>query len=183
MVQVKRRLDFEDNDIETIWFETYPYKSKRSLFIGGFYRPPSSKAADDKKLGKNTENVLVLGREMILLGDVNVDYLCTAKFEKYSFVKTLKTLNLTQLVQVITRPKSRTCLNHIWCTHPERIINLHVLNSGLSDHLSILSSRIYKRARQYKGEHTTITYRDIKRLGKDRFVVSLRKAPWDCVCV
>ena len=24
LVQVKRRLDLEDNDIETIWFETYP---------------------------------------------------------------------------------------------------------------------------------------------------------------
>ena len=120
---------------------------------------------------------------MILLGDVNVDYLCPAKFENHSFEKSLKALNLTQLVQVITRPKSRTCLDHIWCTHPEYINNLRVLNSGLSDHLPILSSRIYKRARQYKGEHTTITYRDIKSLDKERFIASLRKAPWDCAFV
>ena len=183
LIQVKRRLDLQDNDIETVWFETYPYKSKRSLFIGGVCRPPSSKAADDKKLGKKHRKCPPLRQRNDPLGDVNVDYLCTAKFQKHSFVKTLKTLNLTQLVQVITRPKSRTCLDHIWCTHPERIINLRVLNSGLSDHLPILSSRIYKRARQYKGEHTTITYRDMKSLDKERFIASLRKAPWDCAFV
>ena len=157
-------MDLEDNDIETIWFETYPYKSKRSLFIGG--------SIDHRLL-----------RQLMIRSLEKTSKMYASWSTKHSFVKTLKTLNLTQLVQVITWPKSRTCLDHIWCTYLERIINLRVLNSGLSDHLLILSSRIYKRARKHKGEHTITTYRDIKSPHQKRFIASLRQAPWDCAIV
>ncbi|PFX22610.1 putative RNA-directed DNA polymerase from transposon BS [Stylophora pistillata] len=55
-LQVKRREDLEETDLECLWLETCPFKSKRPLLIAGVYRPPSYKAADDKRLGKNIEN-------------------------------------------------------------------------------------------------------------------------------
>ncbi|PFX17087.1 putative RNA-directed DNA polymerase from transposon BS [Stylophora pistillata] len=55
-LQVKRREDLEETDLECLWLETCPFKSKRPLLIAGVYRPPSFKAADDKRLGKNIEN-------------------------------------------------------------------------------------------------------------------------------
>ena len=182
-LHAKRREDLEANYLEVLWLETCPYKSKRPLLIGGAYRPPSCKAADDKRLGKNIENVHLLNRETILLGDINIDYLCTAKFEKHSLVKTLRNLNMSQLVMEITRPLSKTCLDHIWCSHPERLNNVRVLSSGMSDHLPIIVTRTYKRVQQNKGGHTTITYRDIKSLNKEQFIASLKEAPWDCAFV
>ena len=118
-IQTKRRTDLETDDAEIIWLETddaeiiwletCPYKSKRPLFIWGIYRPPSSTAGSDKSIGENIENVSLLGREMILLGNINIDYLCT-KFESHAFTKVSKSFNLLQLMNVITHPKSRTCV-------------------------------------------------------------------------
>lgn len=45
-------------------------------------------------IGENMENVSLLGREMILLGDINIDYLCTTKFESHAFTKVLKSFNV-----------------------------------------------------------------------------------------
>ena len=116
---------------------------------------------------------------MILLGDINIDYLCTTKFESHAFTKVSKSFNLSQLMNVITRPKSRTCVDHIWCTHAERLNNVKVLNIGISDHLPIMMTRKYKRARQNEGKHSTINHRDVKHLNKDAFIVGLKNAPWD----
>jgi len=40
--------------------------------------------ADDKRLGKNIENLHLLNKETILLGDINIDFLCTMKLQKTS---------------------------------------------------------------------------------------------------
>ena len=69
MVVAKRRPDLEADGIESLWLEVCPYKSKRSLFIGGIYLPPSYKSADDERLAKNIENVYLKNKEIILLGD------------------------------------------------------------------------------------------------------------------
>ena len=71
---------------------------------------------------------------------------------------------MSQLVMKITRPLSKTCLDHIWSSHPERLINVWVLSTGMSDHLPTIVTRKYKGVQQNKSEHTTITYRDIKNL-------------------
>ena len=57
-LHVKRRDDLETNDLETLWLEVCPYKSKRPLFVAGVYRPPSYRIDDDKKLAKNIETLL-----------------------------------------------------------------------------------------------------------------------------
>lgn len=176
-LQVKRRNDLESNDVETLWLELCPYKSKRPLFIAGVYRPPSHKVDDDKRLGKNIERVYLLDKEMILLGDFNVDYLATNKFNKHPFVNTLRSLNLEQLITEVTRPLSNSCLDHIWYTHRERLNNASVMSSGMSDHLPIVVIRKYKQARI---KHVTITYRDVSKLDKEAFITSLKEAPWDC---
>ena len=71
-LQAKRQEDLEADDLEILWLEVCPYKSSRPLFIGGVYRPPSFRVADDKRLGKNDENVHLLNKETILLGDINI---------------------------------------------------------------------------------------------------------------
>ena len=127
-----------------LWLEVCPYKSSRSLFIGGVYRPPLFRVADDKWLGKNIENIHLLNKETILLGDINIDFLCTMKFQKHPFIKPRQNLNMSQLVMEITRPLSKTCLNHIWSSHPEQLINVRVLFTGMSDHLPTIVTRKYK---------------------------------------
>ena len=53
-LQAKRQEDLEADDLEILWLEVCPYKSSRPLFIGGVYRPPSFRVADEKRLRGKT---------------------------------------------------------------------------------------------------------------------------------
>ena len=101
------------------------------------------------------------------------------EISKTSIHKNAANLNMSELVMEITRPLSKTCLDHIWSSHPERLINVRVLSTGMSDHLPTIVTRKYKGVQQNKTEHTTITYRDIKNLNKEQFAAVLKEAPWD----
>jgi hypothetical protein len=61
-LNAKHRVDLEASDLEALWLEVCPSNSKRSFFIAGIYRPPSYKVGEDKKLGKNIENVYLLSK-------------------------------------------------------------------------------------------------------------------------
>ena len=64
---VIRGIDLENQEVEVIWFEVCPFKSKRSLLIGRIYRPPSYTKDDDLFLEANLERVY-LNKEIIFLG-------------------------------------------------------------------------------------------------------------------
>ena len=133
-IHVKRRIDLETDDAEIIWLETCP-TNRNDLYLSGEFTDLLHQRLLVIRDGKNIENISLLGREIVLLGDINIDYLCTTKFKNHTFTKVLKSLNLSQLMNVITRPLSRTCLDHIWCTHAKRLKNVKVLNIGISDTL------------------------------------------------
>ena len=72
-LNVIRRTDLENHEVEVIWLEVCPFKSKRSLLIASIYRPPSYTKADYLSLEANLERVYLLNNETIFLGDVNID--------------------------------------------------------------------------------------------------------------
>ena len=49
-----------------------------------------------------------------------------------------------QLVSFITRPVGRSCLDHIWSNKPKHIVNISLPEICISDHLPVLSVRLYK---------------------------------------
>jgi len=124
-LRVKRRTDLENADLEIIWPQVFPFKSNRSLFISGIYRPPTHLLADDIRLEGNIEQAYLLNKETILLGDFNIDTLNRPKFNKHRLGKGLKTMNFDQLVNVPTRPISETCLGHIFSNQPQSIQNIN----------------------------------------------------------
>ena len=95
VLEAKRRSDLEDKDIEAVWLELCPFKSKRKLILGGIYRPPNSVKIFDCKLGMNFESVSLLNLETIIVGDLNIDYLSN-DYNSHQLLKTLKSLSFTQ---------------------------------------------------------------------------------------
>ena len=179
-LQGNRREDLEEIDLECLWLDTHPYKLKRPLLIGGIYHPPSYE--DDKRLGKNFENAWLLNRDIIILGDFNIDFLSTEKFQKHLLVKAMRNLSKSQLVHVIIRPVSNSCLEHIWSSHLECLYNVRNMSSGMSNHLPFNVNRKFLCLTN-NGKQHTITYGNVKSLNKEQFVLSLHEPPWDCVFV
>ena len=113
-VEAKRRMDLESNDTESIWIEICPHKSKRPLLVSGVYRLPSAKKEYNIILGKNIENAYLENKELVILGDFNIDYLNSDSFLKHDLVKILLNLNLTQLLKCVIRPMSNM---HVFGSH------------------------------------------------------------------
>ena len=84
-LNVKRRTDQENQEVEVIWLDVCP--SKRSSLIGIIYRPPSYTKADDLSLEANLECVYLLNKETILLGDLNMDGTTKKSFDKHRLIK------------------------------------------------------------------------------------------------
>ena len=74
----------------------------------------------------------------------------------------MRNLNMSQLVHGITRSSSKTCLDHIWSSHPERLHNVRTMSSGMSDHLPVIVNRKFIRSKNNDNEQTTIAYTDIE---------------------
>ena len=71
-VQCKRRPDLENDQLECIWLEVKPIKSKPFL-VGHIYRPSYSGIAWNEIFEDSIENGLKEEKELYLLGDINRD--------------------------------------------------------------------------------------------------------------
>ena len=109
-LNIKRRTDLEESDLEVLWLQVCPFKSKRNILIAAIYRPPNVKCEVDEKLAENIERVHMLNSETILIGDFNIDFL-NCSYKKQRLVKALKDSKFTQLVTTVTRPASNSCLD------------------------------------------------------------------------
>ena len=115
---------------------------------------------------------------------VIVDYfLQLLPYNSHKFAKALKNMALSQVIISVTRPKSGTCLDHCYTSHPAFIANTSVLNIGLADHLPLIIQRKYakqkKKKRGCESEHRTISYRETNNLDLDELLQSLERIPWD----
>ena len=72
-LNIKRRTDLKESDLEVLCPQVCPLKSKRNILMAAIYRPPNVKCEVDKKLAENIERVHMLNRETILTGDFNID--------------------------------------------------------------------------------------------------------------
>ena len=127
-----RCIDLEEKEIETLWLDIFPFNSKRLLLVGALYRPPSSNVDIDSRIEKNIENAYLQNRGTIIEGDFNINHLDHA-YNSHRLAKALKNMALSQVISSVTRPKSGTCQNHCYTSHPAFNANTSVLNIGLGN--------------------------------------------------
>lgn len=117
---------------------------------------------------------------MILVGDININYLEKNSYPKHSLIKAIRSMNMSQLVTTITRPISQTCLDHIYSTHSQFISDIIVPYIGISDHLPVFFCRKYTKQNKNKSNHPKlIEYFDFKNLNVNALIDDLNKTPWE----
>ena len=73
---------------------------------------------------------------------------------------------------------SAALLDHVFVTHPERIIETLVPIDGLSDHYPICFVHKACVPKSPKSHNDTVKYQSFKNLDKDRSIYDLKNAPW-----
>lgn len=133
----QRRYDLEVDNIECIWVEIF-FVSSKSILICIAYKPPESSTYLDNNFATKFNEMLEVGvnenKETIIAGDLNCNYLI-----KNDQREIKDALRLNGFKQVIDRPTritatSKTLIDIIATTHPNRIERSIVEANSLSDH-------------------------------------------------
>ena len=131
-----RRSDLEKENLECVWLEIKPVKSKPFL-VGNIYRPPNSNIQWSEIFEDCIEHVLQEEKEIYLMGDINRDLL-NDNIRK-AWTDYMEPFGLFQLISEATRvtPLSKTLIDHIYTNCPENVNSINVPQIGLSDHFPI----------------------------------------------
>ena len=173
-----RRNDLEYADIECIWIEV-TCRFAKNFLVCCMYRPPSSSHYLPNNFNDHMREMLSTAtaenKEVIVLGDVNVNYL--VKEDNKDFKEILALLGLKQLIKDATRicETTKTLIDIIATTNCKYIRSANVFPSGFSDHDLIGCVRKVNHLRFKPKE---IRCRDYSRYNPDQLNRDLRDADW-----
>ena len=178
-IKWKRKNNFENSNIESVWIEITPNKSK-SFFVGCVYRPPDSSCHLSKEWNNifslDLANIFDCEKETIVVGDFNVNYLKRADHREVKDI--FNGHGLTQLIKDPTRvtSSSSTLIDLIFTNKPCNISKSTVLPLSLSDHDAILCVRKLNNSKPQQKEVSSRNYRNY-----DENVLEndLRQSDWD----
>lgn len=174
---MKRKTNFEANDLEILWLELSLLKTK-PILIAGVYRPPSSDHATDVKIERNLSQGYYQNKEFYALGDFNINIL-QASTNVHKLIQGLPSLDLTQLISDVTRPISKSCIDHIWCSNPDNVAQVKVSEIGISDHFPVCIVRKINGGFTKLNKHIFVKYRCYKNFSTPKFLEDLKQVPWD----
>ena len=175
---VKRRLDLETAEIESLWLEIDQKKADPSL-ICFVYRNPDEPAG----WRDNFENMFCGVRNnnytLQILGDFNIDL----NKPQLLWNSTVLQLGLEQIITDNTRvnPISQTLIDHIYTNNKEVITDSGVLKIGISDHYAIYLSFLQRLDKKPTKGHTCIKYRCYKKFNKQHFLADLSQIPFESI--
>ena len=117
-VSFKRLTRYEEYSVECVWFEVKLKKSS-PILIGFIHRNPAEPANWVDKFVCMMDSVCLESKEIILMGDFNIDL---SKANKPR-TQTFSLFYLSQIIICPTRvtPSSRTLVDHIYSSNPSHI--------------------------------------------------------------
>jgi len=177
-IKYERKNNIVSSSVESMWFEILP-KHEKSFLICFVYRPPDSPSIWYKNFEKEIINASIMNKEIIFLGDLNIDYL---KHVPTSWATILTTHGFFQMITEPTRvtTTSVTLIDHIYTTNPENFIDIKVPCYAISDHYPICCTKKSKSCQNNKTQrHKTISYRNFKHFDDNKFLEDLCKQPFD----
>lgn len=173
-----RRSDLEVDALEVLWTEVKVHRGK-SVLVCSVYRSPTGGCFGNfvEQFSVMLENAVLEGKEIIVLGDLNVNLLVDSPANRH-MTSVCRELKLTQMISVPTRitENSRTLIDHVYVTNPQGFSESGCIDVGISDHLMVFT---IKKGDQSCG-HKIRKARSFKRCEVDAMLADLKAAPWKC---
>ena len=183
-IKYKRRCDLEEENIENIWLEII-YECSRNILVGIVYRPPGTKIEWHDTFSEHLEKLYHEDKELIIMGDVNIDLLPVIKGLEPSSAakKLLHILEDVHLSQIICKPTrvtktSKTLIDHVYVSHPQAIVHSDVPVCAPGDHYPVCVTRKFHKQKENVKQ---INYRSMRNFDVDCFMSDMFNAPWNLV--
>ena len=169
-----RRSDLEHEGIESVWLEIRQ-RANKPLLVCNLYRPPSSSSSYLESIRVMLESALNEGKEVAVLGDLNLNLLREASA---SSVENMATdLNLFQLMSEPTRETetSSSLIDLLLASDPGNFNRTGIAPVALSDHHMIYGSRSEDVA---LNQHSFRMGRCYAKCDRTKFLSDLKTAQW-----
>ena len=176
-----RRHDLESDELEMLWIEVLPGKAKIVL-LSVLYRPPDTSKSLQNNFNKLFNDMLSIAntesKEVILMGDVNVNYLIARNNKEFKSV-----LELFGFKQLITKPtrntnESNTLINIIASNNSSTISKTDVISTSIGDHDMVGCCR---KINLLKFNPRVITCRNYKNYASEKLCSDLNSVDWSPV--
>ncbi|KAJ8018258.1 LINE-1 reverse transcriptase-like [Holothuria leucospilota] len=171
------RLDLNCDQTEAVWVDLLLPKSK-PITVCSCYRPP-----DDYNFISALEVTISHIRadcELIILGDLNIDFLRKTGplYDKLNCL--LSTFACKQVIDSPTRvtDSCSSLLDHIICNNDNKLSQSGTISIGLSDHFLIYCTRKRAHKKQVSHHHNTIKVRSLKHYSKQSLVTAITTTDW-----
>ena len=131
----RRRNDLEEDGVEILWVEVR--MNQRTLLLGNMYRPPNATSSVLDSLELMLERAVSERKEVILMGDFNLNLLVHST--ETDRLLQITEDNLNQLISVPTRitNQSQTLIDLLFTTNPNIFTDTGTAALTGSDHLTI----------------------------------------------
>jgi hypothetical protein len=115
---------------------------------------------------------------IILVGDLNIDILSQSE-KSIEFKSYMSGHGFSYLIDLITRPASRSCLDNIWISKMSDILEIMpgILGSVTPDHTPLFATFLINNFTDQK-QNVEVEYRDLKNHNKKAFSYMLSNTDW-----
>ena len=181
-VTARRQVKFEPEGIESICLDVKGCANNWFLVCACYRSPGKCKVKDFiPACASAAEKMYVKRKEVMFIGDFNMNMLESPdnpNGPNKDLTKFSQQFCLTNVIHEATRTTnySRTLLDIVLTSHPERLATSGILQVGISDHDLIFVVRKQKLPRP---KARTIEFRSLKHLDSNTFLSDLRNVPWD----
>ena len=158
---------------------------RRPLVVGAVYRPPAAPAAAVEDLHDQLAHFNGLGRNVIVLGDMNLDLLTPGLPGPRSYTQMLQDMSMKQIVTDVTRPNTAanragpgSLIDHVIVPAIDDVTTTEVTPTSCSDHNLVIAQTRQQRERRPR---TEITVRSTRSLVPDALRLDLLTADWSGV--
>ena len=130
------------------------FSNIKPCYVFGIYRPPKGKTCNVFEKISNLFDQIDLSRnELIVLGDMNIDYSSNVTLKKLHVKDFESRYNISQLIDTVTRSTTTTATLLDWIyINTDHVANYGTLNHNLSDHFPTFFIRKKKRNKIVKKE-------------------------------
>ncbi|XP_033107617.1 uncharacterized protein LOC117109396 [Anneissia japonica] len=171
------RNDLMDSELKMIVEIRRP--NTKPILVLAWYRPPNSEMSVFDKVSNVLEKIESINYEIIMIGDLNWDPMSPNKTcYTTRMIDLANSFHLHQLFSEPTRvtQNSRTLIDHIYTSTPNKINNSGVLHTGISDHSAVFV--ILGREKKVNRKHKFKTCRNYKHFDVHKFKQDMQNLNW-----
>ena len=175
-IKHKLRSDLFVVGLESVWVEITTDDGS-SYLLCSMYRPPSSRNDYYDMMIENIELASVSDHEIILMGDLNFDYVIDESLSSNPIHLIESLFEMTQLVENATRRTitTSTLIDVILTTASEKHLLTGILETTFSDHYCVYTVLDISKPTLSKHKHNYVKFRDFKNFDETAFLNDVKK--------